>query len=174
MGSIYISAFKTAIGELLLGDFEGQLCMMDWKYRSKRNAIDARIQQYLNADFVSKETDLHREAKQQMAAYLSGERKAFNLPITFAGSDFQQKVWTALMEIPYGQTCTYLALSQSLNNPKAVRAVAAANGANALSIIVPCHRVIGSNGALIGYAGGLPAKEKLLQLEGALHQNLLF
>ena len=82
------------------------------------------------------------------------------------GSDFQKSVWNALIQIPFGETKSYLALSQQLQNPDAIRAVASANGANAISIIVPCHRIIGSDGSLVGYAGGLEAKKKLLRLEG--------
>ena len=89
------------------------------------------------------------------------------------GSDFQKTVWNTLLQIPYGKTETYLGLSKSMNNEKAIRAVASANGANAFSIIVPCHRVIGSDGKLVGYAGGLSVKKKLLELEGALATNQL-
>lgn len=81
------------------------------------------------------------------------------------GTDFQKRVWTQLMQVPFGETSTYLTLAEAIGNPKAVRAVASANGANAIAIIVPCHRIIGSNGELVGYAGGLRAKEKLLALE---------
>jgi len=89
----------------------------------------------------------------------------FDIPLRLAGSEFQQKVWQALLQIPFGKTATYLGLSNKLQNPKAIRAVAAANGANAISIMVPCHRIIGSSGELIGYAGGLKAKQQLLELE---------
>ena len=89
------------------------------------------------------------------------------------GTDFQKEVWTELIKIPYGESRTYLELSKQLGNELAIRAVASANGANAISIIVPCHRIIGSDGKLIGYAGGLSAKKKLLELEGALKTNQL-
>jgi methylated-DNA-[protein]-cysteine S-methyltransferase len=107
---------------------------------------------------------------------LSGELKEFDLPLLMVGSDFQQKVWRALLTIPYGTTSSYLQLSKQLNNEKAIRAVANANGANALAIIVPCHIIIGSNGDLVGYTGGIATKKKLLTLENGLpiQQHQLF
>jgi methylated-DNA-[protein]-cysteine S-methyltransferase len=93
------------------------------------------------------------------------------LPIRTIGNDFQKRVWKALLQIPFGETRSYLQLSESLGNPKAIRAVASANGANALSILIPCHRIIGSNVELTGYAGGLNAKKKLLELENPNLKN---
>ena len=93
------------------------------------------------------------------------------MPIRTIGNDFQKRVWKALQQIPFGETRSYLQLSESLGNPKAIRAVASPNGANALSILIPCHRIIGSNGELTGYAGGLNAKKKLLELENPNLKN---
>jgi methylated-DNA-[protein]-cysteine S-methyltransferase len=94
-----------------------------------------------------------------------GQRKTFELTLAFEGTEFQKKVWTALCSIPYGQTISYKELAERIGNPKAVRAVGAANGANPIPIIVPCHRVIGSDGSLTGFGGGLPLKKRLLELE---------
>jgi len=105
------------------------------------------------------------QTKAQLDEYFLGERSEFDIPLLLVGSEFQQGVWRALLEVPYGETASYLDLSKRLNNEKAIRAVASANGANAISIIVPCHRIIGSNGELTGYAGGLPLKKRLLDLE---------
>ncbi len=105
------------------------------------------------------------EAKQQLEQYFAGERTVFDLPLAPEGTDFQSKVWQALLTVPYGETCSYLDIAQQLGDSKAVRAVGAANGKNPLSIVVPCHRVIGKNGKLTGYAGGLSRKAWLLQLE---------
>lgn len=110
-------------------------------------------------------TDL---AAVQLNAYFGGERQGFDLPLNAAGTPFQQSVWRALCAIPYGETRSYRELAEAIGNPSAVRAVARANGANPLSIVVPCHRVIGSDGTLTGYAGGLEMKARLLILEGAL------
>lgn len=110
-----------------------------------------------------------QEAATQLAAYFSGQRSHFDLPLDLrAGSEFQQAVWQALMQIPRGQTCSYAALSAAIGRPAAVRAVGGAIGRNPLSVVVPCHRVIGSAGSLTGYAGGLDRKTALLRLEGAL------
>jgi methylated-DNA-[protein]-cysteine S-methyltransferase len=111
------------------------------------------------------EHPLLREARGQLAEYFAGARTAFELPLEPPGTPFQQTVWSALREIPLGETRTYLELAVQLGNPKATRAVGAANGRNPLSIIVPCHRVIGSSGALTGYAGGESAKRWLLRHE---------
>lgn len=105
-------------------------------------------------------------ARQQLQAYFAGQRQDFDLPLDLSsGTSFQQEVWTALRQIPFAKTSSYAALAQEIQRPKAIRAVGAANGRNPLSIIVPCHRVIASNGALTGYAGGLKNKESLLALE---------
>ena len=101
----------------------------------------------------------------QLDEYFARKRTEFDMPLLFAGTDFQKTVWQELLNIPYGKTVSYGELSRKLGNPKAVRAVAAANGANALSIFIPCHRVVGSNRQLIGYAGGLAAKQGMLALE---------
>jgi len=101
----------------------------------------------------------------QLQEYFAGERQQFDLALDFAGTDFQVQVWHALLAIPFGETRSYLDIATQLGNPKAVRAVGAANGRNPISIVAPCHRVIGSSGSLTGFAGGLPAKQFLLNLE---------
>lgn len=107
---------------------------------------------------------LHK-VKQQLEQYFAGQRQQFDLPLDFQGTDFQQQVWQALLTIPYGETRSYKDIAIQLGNEKAVRAVGAANGKNPISIIAPCHRVIGSGGALVGFAGGLDKKQILLSLE---------
>jgi len=104
----------------------------------------------------------------QLGDYFAGRRQYFALPLSAQGTAFQRSVWAALARIPYGEVRSYRDIAHSIGKPKAVRAVGAANGRNPLPIVVPCHRVIGSNGTLTGFAGGLPAKTYLLQLEGAL------
>ncbi len=165
MRSIHISEYKSPLGNMLLGELDGDLCLCDWKYRKLRTAIDHRIQKHLNAAYREKCTALHIEATHQLDAYFRGERIEFSIPFLMVGSDFQKQVWEALVKIPYGTTTSYSTLSAIIQYPEAIRAVAGANGANALAIIVPCHRVIGSNGTLTGYAGGLSAKKKLLAIE---------
>ncbi|MBN7815575.1 methylated-DNA--[protein]-cysteine S-methyltransferase [Algoriphagus pacificus] len=114
------------------------------------------------------------EVKNQLEEYFSGKRKVFDLPLQLKGTDFQKSVWEAVNEIPYGQTTTYMKLSQKLGNPAAIRAVGAAIGANPVLVILPCHRIIGTNGQLTGYAGGLKRKQALLELEGFAVQQSLF
>jgi len=107
----------------------------------------------------------------QLEEYFAGERDTFDLPLAAGGTDFQRAVWAALADIPYGELRSYRDIAEAIHNPAAVRAVGAANGRNPLPIVVPCHRVIGSDGSLTGFAGGLEAKTRLLQLEGALPQE---
>jgi len=108
----------------------------------------------------------------QLKEYFAGTRKEFDVPLDIEGTDFQKRVWNELQKIPYGKTISYKTLSEKLGDVKAIRAVGKANGQNPIAIIIPCHRVIGANGNLIGYAGGLAIKEKLLHLEGALNPEL--
>ncbi|MHA3735781.1 methylated-DNA--[protein]-cysteine S-methyltransferase [Pseudomonas sp. Eth.TT006] len=109
---------------------------------------------------------LLQNTARQLQEYFAGHRDCFDLELDFAGTDFQKKVWAALLTIPFGETRTYSQIAEQIGNPTAVRAVGAANGRNPLSIVAPCHRVIGASGKLTGFAGGLEAKERLLALEG--------
>jgi len=153
---------------MLLGSYENILCLADMRYRRMRTTIDKRIQQGLHAEYVVESSEVIEEAIRQLESYFAGKHRDFDIPLRMVGTDFQKSVWEALMQVPYGATSTYLELAQSLGNENAVRAVASANGANAIAILIPCHRIIGSDGELVGYAGGLPAKKKLLELENNL------
>lgn len=113
-----------------------------------------------------------RETMRQLQEYFAGTRKSFSVPLDFQGTEFQKKVWNALLTIPFGETRSYADIANQVKSPKAVRAVGAANGKNPISIIAPCHRVIGSNGDLTGFAGGLAAKTLLLSLEGHQEKQL--
>ena len=168
MNKINIQTYQSPVGEMILGSYEGKLCLADWKYRRMRSTIDKRIQKGLKAEYVEQSSEVIEKTIVQMKEYFAGERKTFDVPLLMVGTDFQRSVWEGLIKIPYGTTASYLDLSKNIGNEKAVRAVASANGANAISILISCHRVIGSNGDLVGYAGGLPAKKKLLALEGNL------
>jgi len=166
MNSIICATYISPVGELLLGVFDNQFCLCDWTYRKQRNNINLRIETFCESPMTMGTHELIDETRVQLNHYFKKELTQFNLPLLLCGTDFQQSVWSDLRDIPYGETLSYSSLSRKRNTPKSIRAVAAANGANAISIIIPCHRVIGSNGALTGYAGGLRAKEALLQLEG--------
>ncbi|OUR83689.1 cysteine methyltransferase [Cycloclasticus sp. 46_120_T64] len=165
--SILTQQHKTPYGTLLLGAYESSLCLCDWLTRSNRASIDKRIQRYLKAEYKPQTCATTDSAIKQLNAYFAGGKSVFELPLLLLGSDFQQAVWQRLQKIPYGSTTSYRQLAQQINKPSAARAVANANNANALSIFVPCHRVIGSDGALSGYAGGLATKRTLLKLEQA-------
>jgi len=172
-GRIQTAYFNTKYGELIIGTFDHKLCLCDWRYRKMRGSIDERIQTGLGASYVEEGSATIENTKIQLAQYFSGDRTRFEIPLLLVGSEFQKQVWSALLQIPFGKTDTYAGLSRKLGNEKAIRAVAAANGANAISIIIPCHRILGGDGRLIGYAGGLETKKKLLQLENAFKQGEL-
>lgn len=121
----------------------------------------------LPEDMEIGETPLLKEAVRQFERYFAGELKEFSLPLAPEGTDFMKQVWTALCEIPYGKTATYGEIAEKIGKPKAARAVGLANNRNPIPIIIPCHRVIGANGSLTGYAGGLDMKKRLLDLERA-------
>ena len=171
MNQINIQYYKTKIGEMILGSLDDDLCLLDFRYRKMRATVDKRIKKGLNAEFIEQEDETLIKTKQQLEEYLAGDRKEFEVPIITVGTDFQQSVWEALMNVPYGTTSTYLQLAKDINNPKAVRAVANANGANAIGLIIPCHRIIGTNGELVGYGGGLAVKKRLLKLENKINNE---
>lgn len=110
---------------------------------------------------------LVKETEQQLRAFFKKEQRQFDVPFSVTGTEFQKKVWQQLTKIPYGKTISYLELAKALGDEKCIRAAAAANGKNPITILIPCHRVIGSNGKLVGYAGDLHRKQKLLELEGS-------
>ena len=168
MKQINIQYYKTKYAEFILGSFENKLCLLDFKYRKMRTTVDNRLKKGLNAEFVEQDNEILKETRKQLDEYFNMTRKEFEIPLITVGTDFQKSVWDGLLNIDYGTTSTYLQLAKNIGNEKAVRAVANANGANSIAIIIPCHRIIGTNGELTGFGGGLPLKKKLLELE----QNL--
>lgn len=146
------------VGQLTLVARDGKLTAILWeKERPNRVRLGA-LQQANNSPVL-------QETARQLKEYFAGTRNRFELELDFAGTDFQKKVWQALLTIPFGETRSYSQIATQIGNPKAVRAVGAANGRNPISIIAPCHRVIGASGGLTGFAGGLEAKQYLLALE---------
>lgn len=168
MKKISIQYFKTPVGELILGSYDNRLCMADWRYRKMRKSIDDRLQKGLDAEYVEESSEVIEASKRELDEYFDFKRKVFDIPLLMVGTEFQKSVWQGLIETPYGTKASYLQLAKRIGNEKAVRAVASANGANAISIMIPCHRIIGSDGTLTGYAGGLAAKKTLLELENNL------
>ena len=153
----------TPIGELTLESDGTHLTAVLFPGEKSRSLEPVTVLEEMPADHPA-----FGPACRQLDEFFAGQRKAFDLPLKPLGTAFQLKVWRELLRIPYGQTSTYGELAKKLGNPRACRAVGAANGRNPLPIIVPCHRVIGSNGQLTGFAGGLEVKKRLLELEGAL------
>lgn len=166
MKSILCKEYESPMGPLLLGDFQGRLVLCDWKNRKDRSRIDRRLERVFSGTLQGGDSPLLKECEKQLKEYFDSKNRTFDLPCQIAGTEFQSVVWEHLKRIPYGSVCTYRELAIALGRPDALRAVAGAVGANALSLIIPCHRVIGSSGSLTGYAGGLDAKKKLLELEG--------
>lgn len=163
---IITSRYESPCGTLMLGSFAGRLCLCDWQVgQEHNNRINGRLRRMLGAEFKTGYSPVIDEAKTRLDEYFAGARREFDVPLLFAGTDFQKRVWAALLTIPYGQTISYGEMARRIGMPTAVRAVANANGANAISIFAPCHRVIGNGRKLTGYAGGLAAKEYLLTLE---------
>lgn len=162
---IITSRYESPCGTLMLGSFAGRLCLCDWQVGHHRGHVERRLRRMLGAELEEGTSPVIDKAKTRLDEYFAGARREFDVPLLFAGTDFQKRVWGALFTIPYGQTISYGEMARQIGMPTAVRAVANANGANAISIFAPCHRVIGNGRKLTGYAGGLAAKEYLLTLE---------
>ena len=156
MNQIYYSRFESPVGPLLLAGSKAGLQLVSFSGGDRARNIDPEWRLDNSAFF---------EVVHQLQSYFAGERKNFDLALILEGTDFQKGVWTALRKIPYGETISYKELAEMIGKPRAVRAVGAANGANPIPIIIPCHRVIGNDGSLTGFGGGLPLKKRLLELE---------
>lgn len=183
MEKVYCREVATPVGSVILGAIGDKLCLCDWKNGKRRMQNDNRIKRILKAELVyipslRDDPDTLSEANalldsiavldetdRELREYFAGKRKYFDIPLLMLGTDFQKSVWRALQEIPYGEVVSYMDIAHRIGNPKAVRAVSQAIGSNPLAILIPCHRVVGSNGSLTGFAGGLDAKQYLLELE---------
>ena len=169
-----VAALATPLGEML-AVFGGKgLCLLEFVGQKQLEQEITAVQKTLRGQFIFQENEQTQLLRQELDLYFQGRLKVFATPLETIGTAFQQQVWNALLTIPYGETRSYKEQAQQLGNPKAVRAVAAANGQNKVSILIPCHRVIGSDGKLTGYAGGLNRKQSLLALERGEVQTALF
>ncbi|MDR0182790.1 methylated-DNA--[protein]-cysteine S-methyltransferase [Lysobacter arvi] len=157
---IRYATMPSPVGPLLLAASDGGLHLIE--FQNPRHPM-SRCEAW-----EPRECDVIRAAASQLDAYFDGRRRDFDLPLAPRGTAFQLEVWRTLASIPYGETISYAQLAQRVGKPSAMRAVGAANGRNPLPLVLPCHRVIGSNGSLTGFGGGLPTKEYLLRMEGAL------
>jgi AraC family transcriptional regulator of adaptative response/methylated-DNA-[protein]-cysteine methyltransferase len=162
---IKVTRILTPLGPMLAGATERGVCLLEFIDRRAIETQLIRLSKLLGAGYLVGTSKYFDSLNKQLEEYFEGKRKEFSVPLEIPGTEFQRKVWQVLQGIPYGKTRSYQRQAEILGNPKAVRAVARANGENRLGIIVPCHRVIGKNGELVGYGGGLWRKKFLLNLE---------
>ena len=162
---ISIQHYSSPCGELVLASMGHELCLCDWSGMACAKRNIRRIGRYMNVDFLVESSPVVEQTKRQRDGYWAGHRKTFDIPLHPFGTDFQHLVWRALVDIPYGETRTYMEIATKIGNAKGVRAVAQAIGANGIDILIPCHRVIGSNHSMTGYTGGLDKKKFLIELE---------
>jgi O-6-methylguanine DNA methyltransferase len=156
---------ETPIGEMDIVATDRGICLMEFDVRAELNEEIEEIKKHFGAELTLGENRHTLEVKRQLREYFAEQRKVFSVPTVLIGTEFQKKVWTELKKIPFGLTRTYKEQTLALGDLKAIRAVAKANGSNKIAIVIPCHRVIGSDGKLTGYAGGLERKRFLLNLE---------
>ena len=168
------TAVATPLGEMLAVFGSKGLCLLEFVGQKHMEQEIMAVQKALRGQFIFQENGQTQLLRQELDLYFQGRLKVFATSLETIGTAFQQQVWNALLTIPYGETRNYKEQAQQLGNPKAVRSVAAANGQNKVSILIPCHRVIGSDGKLTGYAGGLNRKQSLLALEQGEVQTALF
>lgn len=163
--SFWLSRLETPLGAMVAGVRNGSLCLLEFADRRALETEIRDLERVYGVPALPGRAPLHGTVQAQLSEYFAGRRERFELPLDYPGSDFQRSVWEALRAIPYGGTRSYGEQAASLGNPMAVRAVARANGQNRIAIVIPCHRVIGADGSLTGYAGGLDRKRFLLELE---------
>ncbi|MGD9938381.1 MAG: methylated-DNA--[protein]-cysteine S-methyltransferase [Clostridia bacterium] len=164
----WLSRLETPLGPMVAGVHGGRLCLLDFADKKTLESEIKKLEILFNTRSGLGMDPLHIKLEEQLADYFKGNLTTFNLDFEIPGTDFQQAVWKSLLDIPYGQTRSYGEQAISLGKPTATRAVARANGQNRLAIVVPCHRVIGADGSLTGYGGGLDRKRFLIDLESRL------
>lgn len=175
MNKINQICFETPLGEMIACATSKGVCLLEFSDRKKLDEQFKNLKSILgeNLEIIEAETPILSALKGEMTEYFAGTRKIFSVPLDFIGTGFQKTVWNELLKIPYGTTVSYMQLSETIGNTKAIRAVANANATNKIAVVVPCHRVIGTDGSLTGYAGGLERKRRLLNLEGSRRELFL-
>lgn len=162
---ISVTRIPTALGPMIAGATEGGICLLEFTDRRMIETQVERLRKYLKAELIPGQSPFFETLTVELNSYFEGKLQQFTVPLETPGTEFQQKVWKVLQDIPYGKTRSYKEQAIAINNLKAIRAVATANGDNRIAIIIPCHRVIGSDGSMTGYGGGVWRKQKLLELE---------
>jgi AraC family transcriptional regulator, regulatory protein of adaptative response / methylated-DNA-[protein]-cysteine methyltransferase len=162
----HVAKIQTPIGLMVASATDTHLLLLEFSNRRLLDTQLDRVRRAMDCDFQPGESPIIEMVRAQLDEYFRGERCEFTVPLHAPGTPFQNRVWAQLQRIPIGTTTTYAALARTIGQPTAVRAVARANGDNRIAVIIPCHRVIGSDGSLTGYGGGLSRKQQLLDLEG--------
>ena len=165
-GVIKTRLYESPCGTMTLGSFGDKLCLCEWHTDKHGELACRRLKRILNACLEEDTSGIIEKAAAQLNEFFAGRRRVFDVPLLLIGTDFQKTVWGELMNVPFGKTLSYGEMARRIGRAKAVRAVANANGANPVCIFVPCHGIIGSDHSLTGYAGGIDAKRRLLELEG--------
>lgn len=164
-----LTRIDTPLGEMVAAASETHLHLLEFAHRTMLEIQLERVRRATGCDFAPGETTVTAMARTQLAEFFRGDRLTFDVPLLAKGTPFQMRVWDALLRIPVGTTTSYARVAESVGQPTATRAVARANGDNRIAILIPCHRVIGSDGSLTGYGGGLWRKKRLLELEARVH-----
>ena len=167
MDKVYYSIFGSSLGVIRIASTEKGVCKIALPKESEED-FSRWLEAHFGPQNVIEDRSKNEAVLAELESYLAGELREFQSPLDLRGTEFQMKVWKELRTIPYGTTCSYRDIAERIGHPRAYRAVGAANRANPIPIIVPCHRVIGQDGSLTGYGGGLTMKERLLRLEGAI------
>lgn len=170
MNKVTYTDFESPLGPMIAGATDNGVCFLEWHDRGGIDRIKARVEKRYKCELTEGSNPHLKKLGRELASYFKGRLSEFTVPIDVTGTAFEQRVWGQLLKIPYGETRSYGQMAKSLGNPGASRAVGRANGANYLSIIIPCHRVIEANGKLRGYGGGLWRKKYLLELESGGNQ----
>jgi AraC family transcriptional regulator of adaptative response/methylated-DNA-[protein]-cysteine methyltransferase len=164
-GAIHVGWVETPIGPMIAGSHQEALILLEFSTRLRMEAQIEALRKRFKTSFVLGDDAIITQTRRELDEYFAGRRREFTMPLQYPGTPFEERVWTALLKIPYGETCSYEELALITSSKGAVRAVGSANGRNRIAIIIPCHRVVNKSGALGGYGGGLWRKETLLRLE---------
>lgn len=169
MAEISLWKYQSPLGDMVVGSRQERLCLCHWLGSHGYERVKNRLSRMLSADFVYEESEVNRDAISQLKEYFLGNRVEFDLPLEMKGTEFQQRVWRELQSVEYGVMVSYSEIASCIGNPTSTRAVAQAVGANPIAIILPCHRIVGVDGSIRGFAGGIERKQFLLEFEKKVH-----